>query len=147
MPKGCCLACLINSGDSLLLERLFAILKEAKIQSLTFSPVNFYKTKMADKQSKKASSSRISPDKLSTIKPELLTPSQLVTYDPHQITPTNSPVKSSSSRIVSLGKPIQQSPSFARTLTSDYDPFNKQIVASTLAAPIKTKYAKPSPYL
>uniref|UniRef100_A0A2N9FX46 Uncharacterized protein n=1 Tax=Fagus sylvatica TaxID=28930 RepID=A0A2N9FX46_FAGSY len=44
-----------------------------------------------------------------------------------QITPVNSPVKTtSSSKIVSHGKPIQQSLSFARALTSDYDTFAKQ---------------------
>ena len=64
-----------------------------------------------------------------------------------QITPVNSPNKPSSSRIVPLGKPMQQSPSFARALTSDYDPFAKQIVASTPAASVKPTYAKTSPFL
>ena len=122
------------------------ILKEAKIQFLTSSPVNFYKTKMADKKSKKASSNRIPPDKLPTIKPGLVTPSQFVKFDPHQITPVNSPEKTSSSRMISLDKPVQ-SPSFAKTLTSDYNPFNKHIVASTPAAPIKSRNAKTSPFL
>ena len=49
--------------------------------------------------------------------------------------------------MIPLGKPVQQSPSFARSLTSDYDPIAKQIVASTLAAPVKSKYAKTSHFL
>jgi hypothetical protein len=102
---------------------------------------------MADKKSKKSSSSRIPPDKLPSVKPELVTLSQLVKFDPHQITLVNSPDKPSSSKMVSLGKPVQQSQSFAKALTSDYDPFAKQIVASTPAAPVKTKYAKVSPFL
>jgi hypothetical protein len=122
------------------------ILKEAKIQSQTFSPMDFCKTKMADKKSKKAFSSRIPLDKLPNVKLELITPSQLVKFDPHQITLVNSPDKPSFSRIVSLGKPVQ-SPSFAKALSSDYDPFAKQIVASTPVAPIKSKYAKTSPFL
>jgi hypothetical protein len=96
---------------------------------------------MADKKSKKASFSSIPPNKLPSVKPELVTCSQLVKFDPHQITPVNSPDKPSSSRMVSLGKPVQ-SLSFAKALTSDYDPFAKQKVASTPAAPFKTKYAK-----
>jgi hypothetical protein len=48
--------------------------------------------------------------------------------------------------MVFLGKPIQ-SPSFAKALTNDYDSFNKHIVVSTLAAPIKSKHAKTSPFL
>uniref|UniRef100_A0A2N9J5I8 Uncharacterized protein n=1 Tax=Fagus sylvatica TaxID=28930 RepID=A0A2N9J5I8_FAGSY len=60
---------------------------------------------MAGKNSKKAtSSSRIPPNKLPDVKPELVTPSQLVKYDPHQITQINSPDKPSSSRMVPLGK-------------------------------------------
>jgi hypothetical protein len=122
------------------------ILKEAKILFLTFSPVNFCKIKMADKKSKKASSSsRISPNKLPSVKPKLVTPSQLVKFDHHQITTVNSPNKASSSRMVSLGKPTQ-STSFAKALTSPYDPFNKHIVPSTPAAPIKTKNARTSPF-
>ena len=102
---------------------------------------------MANKKSKKASSSsRIPHDKLPTIKPELVTPSQLVTFYPHQITTVNSPNKPSSSRMVSLGKPVQ-SPSFAKTLTRDYDPFNKQIVPSTPVAPIKSRKFKLSPFI
>uniref|UniRef100_A0A2N9G9K2 Reverse transcriptase/retrotransposon-derived protein RNase H-like domain-containing protein n=1 Tax=Fagus sylvatica TaxID=28930 RepID=A0A2N9G9K2_FAGSY len=58
-----------------------------------------------------------------------VTPSQFVTYDPHQITPVNSTVKTSSSRMVSLGKPVRQSPSFAKALTSDYDPFAKALTS------------------
>jgi hypothetical protein len=123
------------------------ILKEAKIQSLTSSPVNFCRTKMADKKSKNPSSNRIPPNKLHTVKPELVTPSQLVKFDPHQITHVNSPDKPSSSRMVSLGKPVQQSPSFAKALTSDYDPFAKQIVASTPTTHVKSKYAKTSHFL
>ena len=62
---------------------------------------------MADKKSQKPSSSRNPPIKKPTIKTELITPSQLVSYDPHQITPVNSPIKTtSSSRMVSFGKPI-----------------------------------------
>ena len=48
--------------------------------------------------------------------------------------------------MVSLDKPVQI-PSFAKALSSDYDPFAKQIVASTPVAPIKSKYAKTSPFL
>jgi hypothetical protein len=73
--------------------------------------------------------------------PGLVTPSQLVIYDPHQITPVNSPIKSSTSRMTSFGKPIQQSLSFARALTNDYDPFAKK-----KALPAPTKYVKSSPY-
>ena len=98
---------------------------------------------MADKKPKKASSSRIPLDKLLTVKPELVTPSQLVKFDSHQITTGNSPDKPSSSRIVSLGKLVQNS-SFAKALTSDYDPFNKHIVPSTPAAPIKSRKIKTS---
>jgi hypothetical protein len=101
---------------------------------------------MADKKSKKASSSKIPPDKFPSVKPELVTPSQLVKFDPHQITHVNSLDKLSSSRMVSLGKPIQ-SPSFAKALASDYDHFAKQIVASIPATPVKTRYAKTSPFL
>jgi hypothetical protein len=104
---------------------------------------------MAGKNSKKAatSSNRVPPNKLPDIKLELVTPSQLVKYDPHQITHTNSPNKPSSSRMISLGKPAQSS-SFAKSLTSDYDPFNKKIVLATPAAPIKSKSAKTvSPYV
>ena len=100
---------------------------------------------MADKKPKKASSSRIPLDKLLTVKPELVTPSQLVKFDPHQITTVNFPDKPSSSKMVSLGKPAQ-STSFAKALTSSYDPFNKHIVPSTPVAPIKTKNAKTSPF-
>jgi hypothetical protein len=125
------------------------ILKEAKIPSLTSSPVNFYRTKMAGKNSKKAatSSNRVPPNKLPDIKPELVTPSQLVKYNPHQITQIKSPDKPSSSKMVSLSKPAQSS-SFAKALTSPYDPFNKHILPATPAAPIKSKNAKTiSPYL
>jgi hypothetical protein len=110
--------------------------------------MNFCRTKMAGKNSKKAtSSSRIPPNKLPDIKPELVTPSQLVKYDPHQITQINSPDKSSSFRMVPLGKPVQ-STSFAKALSSDYDPFNKKLVPTTPAAPIKSRNAKTvSPYL
>ena len=104
---------------------------------------------MAGKNSKKAatSSNRVPPNKLPDIKLELVTPSQLVKYDPHQITHTNFPNKPSSSRMISLGKPAQSS-SFAKALTSDYDPFNKKIVSATPAAPIKSKSAKTvSPYV
>ena len=89
------------------------ILKEAKTQSLTSSPVNFCRIKMADKKPKKASSSRIPLDKLLTVKPELVTPSQLVKFDPHQITLVISPDKLSSPRMVFLGKPVQ-SPSLLK---------------------------------
>jgi hypothetical protein len=121
------------------------ILKEAKTQSLSSSPVNFCRTKMADKKTQKPSSNRNSnPVKksLTPIKneppfcPGLVNPSQLVTYDPHQITPVKP------SRMTSLGKPIQQSPSFARALANDYDLFAKK-----KALPAPTKYVKSSPYL
>ena len=93
---------------------------------------------MAGKNSKKAatSSSKVPPNKLPDIKPELVTPSQLIKYDPHQISLVNSPNKPSSSRMVSRGKPVQ-STSFAKALTSDYDPFNKKIVPATPATPAK----------
>jgi hypothetical protein len=106
---------------------------------------------MADKKSQKPSSSKKStPIKKSTtsvkneppFSPGLVTPSQLVSYDSHQITPVHSPIKTSTSRMVSLGKPIQQSQSFARALTSDYDPFAKK-----KALPAQTQYVKSSPYL
>ena len=48
--------------------------------------------------------------------------------------------------MVSLGKPVQQSPSFAKALSSDYDPFAKQIVVPPPTAPTKS-YAKTFPYL
>ncbi len=48
--------------------------------------------------------------------------------------------------MVPLGKPMQQSPSFAKALTSYYDPFTKQIVPSTPPPPTKPKYAKVSPF-
>uniref|UniRef100_A0A2N9G049 Uncharacterized protein n=1 Tax=Fagus sylvatica TaxID=28930 RepID=A0A2N9G049_FAGSY len=74
---------------------------------------------MADKKSQKPSSSRNPPVKKPTVKPELVTPSQLVTYDPHSGTPINSPVKTSSFRMVAVPPPT---------------------------APTKSQYAKPSPY-
>ena len=126
-----------------------SILKKAKILSLTSSSVNFCKTKMAGKNFKKAatSSSKVPPNKLPDIKPELVTPSQLIKYDPHQISLVNSPNKPSSSRMVSRGKPVQ-STSFAKALTSDYNPFNKKIVPATPAAPVKSRKAKAvSPHL
>jgi hypothetical protein len=114
------------------------ILKEAKTQSLTSLPVNFCRTKMADKKSQKPSSSKNPPVKKPIVKTELVTPSQLVSYDSHQITPVNSPVKTtSSSKIVSHGKPIQQSLSFARALTSDYDTFAKQVVVPPPTTPTR----------
>ena len=100
---------------------------------------------MADKKSQKPSSSRISnpvKNPITSVKSEqpfsvgLVTSSQLVTYDPHQIIPVKP------SRMTSLGKPIQQSPSFARALANDYDLFAKK---KALLAP--TKYVKSSPYL
>ena len=119
------------------------ILKEAKTLSLTSSPVNFCYTKMAGKTSKKAatSTSKVPPNKLPEIKPELVTPSQLVKYDPHQISPVNSSNKPSSSRMISLGKPAQSS-SFAKTLSKSYDPFNKKIVPATPTAPVKHRNNK-----
>ncbi len=121
------------------------ILKEAKTPSLTSSPVNFCRTKMADKKSPKPSSSRNpNPTKNSIVKNEqqfslgLVTPRQLATYDPHQITHVNSPIKTSSSRMVSLGKPIQQSPFFAKALTSDYDPFAKKVDVPLPTTPTQT---------
>ena len=100
---------------------------------------------MADKKSQKPSSSRNSnpiKNPITSVKseqpfsPGIVTPSQLVIYDPHQITP----VKTSTSKMTSLGKPIQQSQSFARALTNDYDPFAKK---KALLAP--TQYVKSSP--
>ncbi len=104
--------------------------------------MNFCTTKMANKKSKKASSNKIPPDKLPTVKPELVTRSQLVKFDPHQITLVNSPDKPSSSKMISLGKPVQ-SPSFAKALTSDYDPFNKHIVAQLRQLLLKANMLKP----
>jgi hypothetical protein len=93
---------------------------------------------MAGKNSKKAAiSSKVPPNKLLEIKPELVTPSQLVRYDPNQISPANSPNKPSSSRMVSLGKPTQSSTSFAKAFTKSYDPFNKKIVPASPIVPIK----------
>jgi hypothetical protein len=116
--------------------------------------MNFCRIKMADKKSQEPSSSKNStPAKKSTtsikneppFSPGLIIPSQLVSYDPHQITPVHSPIKTSTSRMVSLGKPIQQSQSFARALTSDYDPFAKRMA---LPAPTtQTQYVKFSPFL
>ena len=126
------------------------ILKEAKIHSLTFLPVNFCTTKMENKKSQKPSSSRNpNPAKkpLSSVKNEppfclgLVTPSQLVTYDPHQTTLVNSPAKPSTSKMTSFGKPIQQGLSFVRALSNDYDPFAKK-----KTPPIPTKYFKSAPY-
>jgi hypothetical protein len=94
---------------------------------------------MASKNAKKATSSKISPNKLSEIKPEPITPSQLVRYNPQQASSQNNP---SSSRMVSLGKPVQSSSSFAKALTESYNPFNKKIVPATPAAPIKTRNNK-----
>ena len=102
---------------------------------------------MTDKKSQKPFSSRNPPVKPPTVKSELVTPSQLVTYDPHQITPVNSPVKPLSSRMVSLGKPIQQSLSFSKALTSNYDPFAKKLAVPPPTALDKKQYAKTSPYL
>jgi hypothetical protein len=103
---------------------------------------------MAGKNAKKATStsSKIPPNKLPEIKPELVTPSQLVRYNPQQASSQNNP--SSSSRMVSLGKPIQSSSSFAKALVEPYDPFNKKIVPATPAAPIKQRNNKKavSPY-
>jgi hypothetical protein len=116
--------------------------------------MNFCKIKMTDKKSQKPSFSKNSiPIKKSTasvkneppFSPGLVTPSQLVPYDPYQITPIHSPIKAFTSRMVSLGKPVQQSQSFARALTSDYDPFAKK---KALQAPTtQTQYVKSSPYL
>ncbi len=119
------------------------IIKEAKTLSLTSSPVNFCRTKMASKNSKKVvtSTSKVPPNKLPKIKPELVTPSQLVKYDPHQISPVNSPNKPSSSRMISLSKPAQSS-SFAKALSESYDPFNKKIVPTTPATLVKHRNNK-----
>jgi hypothetical protein len=93
---------------------------------------------MACKNSKKAATSKVPPNKLPEIKPELVTPSQLVRYDLNQASPN----KPSSSRMVSLRKPAESSTSFAKTLTESYDPFNKKIVLTTPAAPIKHRNNK-----
>ena len=63
---------------------------------------------MAGKNAKKATSTsnKISPNKLPEIKPELVTLSQLVRYNPQQASSQNNP---SSSRMVPLGKPVQSS--------------------------------------
>jgi hypothetical protein len=96
---------------------------------------------MAGKNAKKATStsSKIPPNKLPEIKPELVTPSQLVRYNPQQASSQNNP---SSSRMVSLGKPVQSSSSFAKALVESYDPYNKKIVPATPAAPIKHRNNK-----
>ena len=105
---------------------------------------------MADKKPQKPSSNRNpNPIKkpLASVKNESpfclgqVTPGQLVTYDPHQVTPINSPTKLSTSIMISLGKPIQQGLSFARALSNDYDPFAKK-----KTPPVPTKYIKSSPY-
>ena len=102
---------------------------------------------MAGKNAKKATStsSKIPPNKLPKIKPELVTPSQLVRYNPQQASSQNN---LSSSRMVSLGKPVQSSFSFAKALLEPYDPFNKKIGPATPAAPIKQRNNKKavSPY-
>ena len=50
--------------------------------------------------------------------------------------------------MVSLGKPVQSSSSFAKALVESYDPYNKKIVPATPAAPVKSRKAKAvSPYL
>jgi hypothetical protein len=49
--------------------------------------------------------------------------------------------------MVSLGKPVQQNPSFARAITSDYDPFAKQVTVPPPTAPTKSQYIKTFPYL
>ena len=94
---------------------------------------------MAGKNAKKATSSKIPSNKLPEIKPEPITLSQLVRYNPQQASSQNNP---SSSRMVSLGKPVQYSSSFAKALTESYDPFNKKIVPATPAAPTKQRNNK-----
>ena len=96
---------------------------------------------MAGKNAKKATStsSKIPPDKLPQIKPELVTPSQLVRYNPQQASPQNKP---SSSRMVPLGKPVQSSSSFAKALVESYDPYNKKIVPATPAAQLNKETTK-----
>ena len=78
--------------------------------------MNFCRTKMADKKSQKPSSSRNSnpvKNPIPSVKSEqpfslgLVTSSQLVTYDPHQITPVNS-LKTSTSRMTSLVNPFNK---------------------------------------
>jgi hypothetical protein len=94
---------------------------------------------MVGKNAKKATSSKILPNKLPEIKPKLVTPSQLVRYDPQQASPKNN---SSSSWMVSLRKPAQSScSSFAKAFTESYDSFNKKIIP-TPAAPIKHRNNK-----
>ena len=95
--------------------------------------------------SSSSTSSKIPPNKLPEIKLELVTSSQLVRYNPQQTFSQNNP---SSSRMVSLGKPVQSSSSFAKALVEPYDPFNKKIVPATPAAPIKQRNNKKaiSPY-
>jgi hypothetical protein len=44
--------------------------------------------------------------------------------------------------MVSLGKPVQSSSSFAKALVESYDPYNKKIVPATPAAPIKHRNNK-----
>jgi hypothetical protein len=50
-------------------------------------------------------------------------------------------------RMVSLGKLVQQSQTFAKALTSDYDPFAKQLAVPPPTAPPRSQYAKTFPYL
>ena len=120
------------------------ILKEARIQSMTFSPVNFCRVKMADKKPQKQPSNK----PIKNDKPEppfdlfqgLVTPSQLIPYNPHQVTT----VKPTSSKMTSLGKPVsQQGSSFSSALVSDYDPFAKKRLP-----PVSSNFVKPpsTPY-
>ena len=88
-------------------------LKAIKIQSLTCSLVNSYRIKMTDKKPQKLFQSKSSKP----IKTELVTSSQLVTYDPQQVTPVNP-----HSIMTSLGNPYTK-PTFSLALVNDYNPF------------------------
>ena len=113
-------------------------LKEAKIQSLTFSLVNSCRVKVANKKPLKSSQSKSN-------KPKLFTPSQIilgdiVSYDPHQISPVNM-----TSRMVNLGNPR---PNFSSALVSDYDPFPpKALIQSLLVTSSSSQPNTPKPVI
>ena len=89
---------------------------------------------MADKKPRKPSESKSSK----STKPELVTPSQLVKYDPHQVTPINS-----SSRMTPLGNP-NTNPTFSSALVNDYNPFarrsNPLVSSNFIQHPPSTPY-------
>jgi hypothetical protein len=100
--------------------------------------MNSCKVKMANKNPQKPSQSKsnktISPEQITPV-----TPSQLITYDPHQVTSVKS-----SFRTIPLGNPSK--PSFYSTLISDYDPFAPKVKHLTTASKNKNKYKETTPY-